>query len=329
VMAAPAVVQINIEGPRGELIGGGSGFIISKEGLVVTNHHVVDKVRHNQIKVTTDDGRVFSGRVLHADQETDIAIVSFDPRGEDLTVMKIGSSKKLRPGEWVVALGSPFFLRNTVTAGIVSHVARRSRVMRGNAMEAPKGLQRKEFIQTDATMNRGNSGGPLVNLDGEVIGINNWVLGADNTAIPGVGFAIPMDTAWEVVVQLLENGVLRYPYLGMFIDTIRRDKTKPDQPAPDVEGVFVVSVEKNSPAGKGGVLAGDIITQCNGKKVKSNDDIYKEMGLTIGKRLDLEILRWEDDTRESSWARNRPKIVRLTLTSEATKARKTSRYSKR
>ena len=215
--AAPALVNLTIEvsgwgGAVGQSTG--SGFIISEDGYVVTNNHVVaagGSSHGNSVIVTLSNGRKYRGRVHSTDKKSDLALVKIEPRrrGERFPVMKLGTSCNLKPGQWVVALGSPLTLQNTVTAGIISSVARHS-------SEIGMSNNRNEYIQTDAAINVGNSGGPLINIDGEVIGINTMKTAQG----AGIGFAIPMDSAWQVIKQLRAHRKVIRPYVGMRMVTL-------------------------------------------------------------------------------------------------------------
>lgn len=229
--------------------GTGSGFIISADGLIMTNAHVVEGA--DQILVRLTDKREFQGKVLGTDKQTDIAIVKIEAK--DLPVLKIGDSSKLKVGQWVAAIGSPFGLDNTVTAGIVSALSR----------NLPSD-QYVPFIQTDVAVNPGNSGGPLFNMQGEVVGINSQIFSTSG-GFMGLSFAIPIDLAMQVKDQLVENGSVTRGYVGVYIQELSQEladtfglKTP--------QGALVTKVEKGSPAEKAGLKEGDVITSFNGKK---------------------------------------------------------------
>ena len=272
--ALPAVVNISAEvssrfGARG--VSTGSGFVVSEDGLIVTNAHVVAGARGGQVRVTSSDGRTFHARVVAADAASDIAVVRAATRA--LRPIKIGSSSALRPGDFVVALGSPLNLSNSVTAGIVSNVAR-------HGSELGRGQSRAEYIQTDAAINQGNSGGPLVDLDGKVIGINTMKAGGAD----GISFAIPIDIAWAVVRALLQHGSVARPYIGIKMQGRRDDS-----------GVLVVQVAPDSPAERAGLRAGDVILAFNGERVRTIPDVLAKIalkpgGVTVTLRRDSELL---------------------------------------
>ncbi|XP_067141114.1 serine protease HTRA2, mitochondrial isoform X1 [Centruroides vittatus] len=276
--AAPAVVYIEIKtvhpffGDRPVAVSNGSGFLVRSDGLILTNAHVVANMKTVTVKLY--DGRVFEGHVISFDRNTDLATVKINAK--NLPVLKLGSSAKVRPGEWVVAMGSPLSLSNTITAGIISSVNRGSREL---------GLHKEmEYIQTDAAINFGNSGGPLVNLDGEVVGISTMKV------TTGISFAIPADYAAEFLKQtesktknwlgkVVPNNISKKQYLGITMLTLNPNlvlelqQRNPDFPLVQ-SGVLVWKVILGSPAHWGGIQPGDIITDINGKPVKSANDIY-------------------------------------------------------
>eukprot|EP01018_Ginkgo_biloba_P025433 Gb_17877 [translate_table: standard] len=281
---APAVVNLTVtQGLRGMFLGRsiGSGTIIDSNGTILTNAHVVAEftsagVAHKgKVVVTLQDGRTFDGDVINADFHTDIAVVRIKSK-TPLPAAKLGSSSKLRPGDWVIALGCPLFLQNTVTAGIVSCVDRKS-------SDLGLGGVRREYLQTDCAINEGSSGGPLVNLDGEVIGINTMkALAAD-----GVSFAIPVDSVIKTVEHFKKHGRVVRPWLGLkMLDlnelTIAQLKER-DPTFPDVtEGVLVPLVTPGSPSDRAGFHAGDVVVQFDGKPIKSIKEIVEIMGDKVG-----------------------------------------------
>ncbi|OAE34121.1 hypothetical protein AXG93_2891s1460 [Marchantia polymorpha subsp. ruderalis] len=280
--AAPAVVNITVSiGGRGIFFAqtGGSGFIISPDGTILTNAHVVADDGHGPYKgkivVTMQDGRTFPGEIISYDSLADIAVVKVHST-KPLPTVAFGSSRKLRPGEWVVALGSPLHLQNTVTVGIVSCVDRKSAEMGLRGVHA-------DYIQTDAAINQGNSGGPLLNLDGEVIGINTMkALAAD-----GVSFAIPIDSALKIIAQLKKHGRVVRPWLGMKMLGLTEDiilQLKERDPSfPDVTGgVLVPQVIPGSPAERAGVRPGDVVVEFDGQPVTSIHQIVESLGDRVG-----------------------------------------------
>ncbi|MEH2348806.1 MAG: HhoA/HhoB/HtrA family serine endopeptidase [Nostoc sp.] len=249
-----------------QLRGLGSGFIIDKSGLVMTNAHVVDKA--DKVTVRLKDGRTFEGKVQGIDEVTDLAVVKINA-GNDLPVAPLGSSTNVQVGDWAIAVGNPLGFDNTVTLGIVSTLKRSS---------AQVGIsdKRLDFIQTDAAINPGNSGGPLLNGQGEVIGINTAI----RPDAMGIGFAIPIDKAKAIAAQLQRDGKVAHPYLGVQMLTLTPDLAKqnnidPNSPIqiPEINGVFVMRVVPNSPAASAGIRRGDVILQVDGKAITSAEQL--------------------------------------------------------
>jgi serine protease Do len=240
--------------------GVGSGFIISQDGYILTNSHVVEGA--SEIYVTLTDKREFKGKVIGSDSRTDVALVKIDVTG--LPKMQIGDSKLIRVGQWVLAIGSPFGLENTVTAGIVSAKSRDT----GDYLP---------FIQTDTAVNPGNSGGPLINTRGEVIGINSQILSESGGSI-GIAFAIPIDEAMRVVEQLRATGRVVRGRLGVQIRDINKEEA--DAIGLKPQGALVSRVEKGSPAEKAGILAFDIILKFDGQTIDRSADLPRAVGET-------------------------------------------------
>ena len=290
--ALPALVNITVEinnGWSGSGVSTGSGFIVSEDGYVVTNNHVVAAgfSGGGKVIVTMSNGQKYRGRVHSRDKASDLALVKIEEnyKNERFPVMKRGISSSLKLGQFVIALGSPLTLSNSVTHGIVSNVARSSSEM---------GMSNTtDFIQTDAAINQGNSGGPLCNIDGEVIGINTMKT-ADGQ---GIGFAIPMDAAWPILLQLREKRTVTRPWIGFKMKTLDRTIIKyertlnPNFP-PVEQGIMITNVAEGSPAAKGGLQLGDIITSFDGSVVTTTRDIQKMVGrMNIGAPIDVVVLR--------------------------------------
>jgi len=237
----------------------GSGFIVDKSGYILTNLHVVEDAA--RITVKLDSGEEYQAKVVGTDEETDLAVLKIDA-GKDLPFVKLGDSDQARVGEWVLAIGSPFGLTRTVTAGIVSQTKR----------ETPQGTAFQKFIQTDAAINKGNSGGPLVNMNGEVIGVNSQI--ATSTGdYNGVVFALPSNEATNVYQQILKNGKVRRGYLGVALESVKSEFAKVYK-LPDANGAIVTELrDKLSPAGRAGLQVGDIIVEFDGKKVENAADL--------------------------------------------------------
>lgn len=292
----PAVVRIDttrrVINPMGGLFGGGpsiqqqqgqgSGFITRSDGVVLTNAHVVEGA--SEVTVTLPDGRSYSGKVLGGDRFTDVAVVKVVATG--LPVAPLGDSTKLRPGEWAIAIGNPFGLDNTVTAGIISAIQRTNAVGEG---------QRVPYIQTDAAVNPGNSGGPLINDRGQVIGINTAIRQAPGA---GLSFAVPINLARQIATQILERGYASHPYIGVRLQTLTPqlareiNATTSDCRLPEVNGVVVVDVMNGSPAARGGVRPCDLIEQVGGKGVKSPTDVQLAVDQAqVGQSLTVQVRR--------------------------------------
>jgi S1-C subfamily serine protease len=273
--------------PREErLRGQGSGFIIDRAGIILTNSHVVNGA--DKVTVTLKDGRTFQGQVRGADEVTDLAVVKINANGTELPVAPLGSSDRVKVGDWAIAVGNPLGLDNTVTLGIVSTLKRSS-----SAVGIPG--KRLEFIQTDAAINPGNSGGPLVNDQGEVIGINTAI----RADAMGIGFAIPIDKAKAIESQLARGEKVMHPYLGIQMATLTPEMAQDNNNdpnaafyVPEVNGVLVVRVLPNTPAARAGMRRGDVITQVEGQGVTSADQLQAFVeNSRVGQNLQLKVQR--------------------------------------
>lgn len=243
----------------------GSGFIVDKSGYILTNEHVIDDSVKITVKLTS--GEEYPARVIGVDDETDLAVIKIDA-GRDLPFMKLGNSDEARVGDWVLALGSPFGLARSVTAGIISQTKR----------ETPYASVFQRFIQTDAAINRGNSGGPLVNMDGEVIGINSQI--ATSTGdYNGVGFALPSSEAKVVYDQIIRNGRVRRGFLGVNLDSVKTEYAAV-YGLKEAKGAIVTDVRDSSAAGRAGLQAGDVIVQFNGQPVENAVDLIAKVSAT-------------------------------------------------
>jgi serine protease Do len=241
--------------------GAGSGFIIEEDGYIMTNHHVIDGA--DQVIVRLADRREFEAEVIGSDPLSDIALLKID--ADDLPTLKLGDSEALRPGEWVVAIGSPFNFEQSVTAGIVSAKGRSTNQQ-----------QYVPFIQTDVAINRGNSGGPLLNMDGEVVGINSWILSSGGGYM-GLSFSIPIETASAAARQLREHGKVSRGLLGVQVGPVDREMAEAldlDRPI----GALVNEVNEGSAAEKAGIQPGDVILSFNGVTVESSGDLPPLVG---------------------------------------------------
>jgi serine protease Do len=259
--------------------GVGSGFIVDPKGYILTNEHVVEGA--SRIIVRLQSGEEFRGRVVGVDEETDVAVVKVDaPR--DLPTVKLGDSNSAQVGDWVLAIGSPFGLDQTVTAGIIS-TKERSDPYHFTSFQ--------QFLQTDAAINRGNSGGPLVNMRGEVIGINSQI--ATSTGdYNGIGFALPANEADFVYRQITSAGKVRRGYLGITLDSVKSEYARV-YGLPEAKGAIVTNVQDaQGPAGKAGMQANDIITEFNGQPVANAQDlINKVAGTPVGQNVNITLLR--------------------------------------
>ncbi len=264
---SPAVVYIEVtkEGRRGQQTGGGSGFIFTPDGYIFTNSHVVHGAK--EINVSLADGRTVSGRLIGEDEDTDLAVVQiWAPNAEPV---KLGDSQALTPGQVVIAIGNPFGFQSTVTAGIISAL--------GRSMRAESGRLIDNIIQTDAALNPGNSGGPLVNSRGEVIGVNTAVI----LPAQGICLAVPINTAKSVAFALMRDGFVRRGWLGVAAQTIAvRTRLSRFHQIFNTGAVLLIGIEPDSPAKRAGLREGDALVSINGQTVNSVDDLHRMM-LTI------------------------------------------------
>jgi len=257
----------------------GTGFCIGAKGYILTNNHIVENAIN--VVVFTIDGEDYSAKVIGTDPKTDLALVKVE--GKNLPYAELGDSASVRVGEWVLAIGNPFGMEHTVTAGIVSAKGRQL----GVGMNVP---EYQDFIQTDAAINRGNSGGPLVNLKGEVVGITSNILSPSGGNI-GIGFAIPSNLAKKVVSQLKEKGRVVRGYLGVGIRAITED-IKKSLKLKSKRGAMVASVESGYPAEKAGIERYDVIIEVNGEPVKDNNDLrFKIADIEPGTKVEIKVIR--------------------------------------
>lgn len=264
--------------------GTGSGFILSKDGQVMTNAHVVEGAK--KVTVTLNDGRSFEGDVIGTDPVTDVAVVKID--GDNLPTAPLGSTDNLAAGQWAIAIGNPLGLDNTVTAGIISALERTS-------SQVGIADKRVQFIQTDAAINPGNSGGPLLNAQGEVIGMNTAI----RAGAQGLGFAIPIETAKRIGDQLFEDGEVQHPYLGIQMVNLDPDMRQRINDDKDIDftieadsGVMIIRVMEGTPAEAAGIRRGDVISKVNEIEVATATDVQTQVeASSIGKALKVEIDR--------------------------------------
>lgn len=266
--------------------GMGSGFVVSSDGLILTNAHVVEG--SDRVKVTLKNGETYEGQVMGTDSLTDVGVIKIE--AEELPAVTFADSDELQPGEWAIAIGNPLGLDNTVTTGIVSATGRTS---------AQVGVadKRVSFVQTDAAINPGNSGGPLLNAKGEVIGINTAII----QNAQGLGFAIPVNAARDIAEELIAKGKVDHPFLGIQMAAITAElkqelKSKKNLDVNAAEGILIVDVVPNSPAARAGLKSGDVIQEIEGKKITKADEVQQAVAKTeVGQQLALGLIRNEKD----------------------------------
>jgi serine protease Do len=267
----------------------GSGFIIDDSGVVVTNNHVIADA--DEINVIMNDGTKIKAEIVGIDKKTDLAVLKFKPP-RPLTAVKFGDSDKLRLGDWVVAIGNPFSLGGTVTAGIVSA---KNRDISSGPYDS--------YIQTDAAINRGNSGGPLFNLEGEVIGVNTLIISPSGGSI-GIGFAVPSKTVAGVVDQLRQFGELRRGWLGVRIQTVT-DEIAESLNIKPARGALVAGIDDKGPAKPAGIEPGDVVVKFDGHDIKDPKDLSRIVADTaVGKEVDVIVIRkGKEETRKVTLGR--------------------------
>jgi serine protease Do len=266
--------------PRSEKREGqGSGFIISADGYILTNNHVVADV--DKITVVLKDGRKLDAKVIGTDDKSEVALIKVEAK--DLPIVELGDSDELEVGEWVIAIGNPFGLSETVTVGVVSAKGRQVGIMDGGY---------EDFIQTDAAINPGNSGGPLLNIDGKVVGINTAII-TQSGGYMGVGLAIPINMARQIKDQLMATGKVERGYIGVTMNPEGLTQELAESFGLDKNvGVLVTEVEPESPADKSGLKQGDVILKMNGKEVRSNESLRNTISLMApGTKIKLMIFR--------------------------------------
>jgi Do/DeqQ family serine protease len=252
---------------------GGSGVIVDKEGYILTNNHVVEDA--DKIKIRLNDGREFTATLKGRDSRTDLAVLHI--KAKDLPVATLGDSDKLEVGEWAIAIGSPFGLEHTVTVGVISAKGR-SGLGTGTY---------EDFIQTDASINPGNSGGPLINIDGEVVGINAMIIQPGT----GIGFAIPINMAKQILSDLIKEGKVVRPWLGISVQDLTPEMAEQFQ-VKEKEGVLVAQVHQGTGAEKAGLASGDIIKSVDDKAIKNTTELIKEIQKKkVGQKLKLSVVR--------------------------------------
>jgi len=259
--------------------GSGSGVIISEDGYIVTNNHVIDNSK--EIEVTLNDNRTFPAKLVGADPNTDIALIKIDAK--DLSVIRFGNSDSLKIGEWVLAVGNPLNLTSTVTAGIVSAKARSIGISKAK-------MPIESFIQTDAAINSGNSGGALVNTRGELVGINT-AIASRSGGFDGYGFAIPVSIVQKVVADILQYGIVQRALLGVNFKEIDAQLAK-EKNLQTMSGAYVVNVIANGAAAEAGIKEGDVITKINNVEIKTGAQLQEQIGrYSPGDKISIAVLR--------------------------------------
>jgi Do/DeqQ family serine protease len=260
----------------------GSGIMVRRDGAkvyILTNNHVVDKAE--KMLVTLSDGSKFDAKLAGTDPRRDLALISIQAGGKNVALAALGDSDGLQVGDLVMAIGNPMGLDFTVTHGIVSALGRHG---------GPDDSNFESYIQTDASINRGNSGGALVNLKGEIVGINTWIA-SPNGASVGLGFAIPINSAKKPIEDFITHGAVRYGWFGAEVTGLSADEAK-DLGLPSAQGSFISSIFKDSPDDKAGILPGDFVIQINGQDIKDARTLVQIVGdLPVGESVDFQILR--------------------------------------
>ena len=308
----PGVVRVNVQ--RGEVSergGVGSGFVFDKQGHIITNEHVIDDAQ--KVVITFLDGRSYNAEIIGTDEFTDLAVIKVNADLALLNPLTIGDSSNLKVGEQIAAIGNPFGLSGSMTSGIVSQL--------GRLLPSGSGYSIPDVIQTDAAINPGNSGGPLLNMRGEIVGINTAIQSATGE-FTGVGFAIPSQTVAKIVPKLIEDGEYKHPWIGISGRDIDPDLAKVLE-LPDAVGFLVVTVIENSPASDAGLIGsdktidvdginypmgGDIILSVDGIEVRKIDDIlvHLQRAKSVGDEMILEVLRDGRTTNISIILQERP-----------------------
>ncbi len=252
---------------------GGSGVIVDKEGYILTNNHVVEGA--DKVKIRLNDGREFTAIIKGQDSRTDLAVLHI--KAKDLPVATLGDSDKLEVGEWAIAIGSPFGLEHTVTVGVISA---KGRTGLGTGTY-------EDFIQTDASINPGNSGGPLINIDGEVVGINAMIIQPGT----GIGFAIPINMAKQILNDLIKQGKVVRPWLGISVQDLTPEMAEQFQ-VKEKEGVIVAQIHQGTGAEKAGLVSGDIMKSVDDKAIKNTNELIKEIQKKkVGQKVKLNVVR--------------------------------------
>jgi len=281
----------------------GSGVMVNRQGdkiFVLTNNHVIDQ--SDKIKVKLLDNREYEGTLVGADARRDLAMVSITTKETDLVIAKLGDSDELQVGDWVLAMGNPLGLEFSVTSGIVSALGRQ-----GGPDDQ---VNINNYIQTDASINRGNSGGALVNLKGEVVGINTWIA-SPNGASVGLGFAIPINSTKKAIADFISQGSVKYGWLGASVADVTKELAA-DMKLPSTKGSYIPHVFRGSPADKSGILPGDFVTAINGKVIEDTNRLVQMVGdLPAGQTAEFTMIRDGKPIKKMVTIDARPKEAEL------------------
>lgn len=281
----------------------GSGVMIQRQGdkvFILTNNHVIDKA--DKIKVKLSDNREYDGTLVGADARRDLAMVSISTKETDLVLAKLGNSDELQVGDWVLAMGNPLGLEFSVTSGIVSALGRQ-----GGPDEL---VNINNYIQTDASINRGNSGGALVNLKGELVGINTWIA-SPNGASVGLGFAIPINSTKKAIADFITAGAVRYGWLGASVADVTKELAT-DLKLPNTKGSYIPHVFRTSPADKAGILPGDFVVAIDGKAIEDTNRLVQTVGdLPAGQKAEFTLIRDGKSLKKTVSIDARPKEAEL------------------
>lgn len=288
--------------------GSGSGVIISPDGYIVTNNHVIDKSK--EIEVTLNDKRSFKATLVGADPSTDIALLKIE--GSNFATVPFGDSDSLKVGEWVLAVGNPFNLTSTVTAGIVSAKARNINILNSD-------MKIESFIQTDAAINAGNSGGALVNTNGELVGINT-AIASQTGSYAGYGFAVPSSIVQKIVADLRKHGTVQRAVLGTQIRDITNQFAE-EKDLKSLDGAYVAGIMKNSAAEKAGMKEGDIVTNINGTRIGSVAELQEQIGrYSPGDKIKVNVLRGDKNISLDVELKNREGSTDIVLAPKGSEA---------
>ncbi len=300
-------------GPR-ETTSLGSGFILNKEGIIVTNNHVIEGAK--EVKIVLSNEQTLDAQILATDKMSDLAVLKVEPNGQDLPTLNLGDSSKMRVGDWIIAIGNPFGLGGSASTGIISAIGRNISIGPYN-----------EFIQTDASINRGNSGGPMINLKGEVVGINTAIASPTGGSV-GIGFAIPSNSVKDIILQLLERGSVKRSWLGVQIQDLDEGVANYFGLDKNAKGVVITNVIEDSPAAKANLKPGDIILSINGELASSYGKVFSKVAnLRPQSVVKLEVLSGSSKKEVEIVLSERPEEKEQEEETATKKAEDTLRYN--